>query len=428
MPHGYELVCAACGARYADDGLMLHCARTHEPSFLRTEYVTKTFPRDPHDDGLYRYQKWLPVRRSVAGAPRTAVYRAEALGRVLGLGNLWVAFSGYWPERGAYLPTGSFKDLEAYTVLGRLPDDPPTLVIASAGNTAISFALACSQYQVPCLIFVPGGVVPLMAFRGPLDPSVKLVALDDGAGYSDAIAVADVVSQLPGHQAEGGARNVGRRDGLGTAMLAAYETLGRLPDYYVQAVGSGCGAIAAHEAARRIRAGHPGAGDLPRLILCQNAPYTPLRDLWRTGAIPPDLPNPNSVIAAELTNQNPPFLVRGGVNDVLTESNGDVIAADNTAARSAMALFETVEGIDIVPGAGVAVAALCAAAAEGRIPADALVLLHVTGGGRAKLAREGRLQAAEPDVRMPLQSRQALNEAFRTPEPGGRDRRRVINV
>jgi cysteate synthase len=401
MSHRYELVCAACDGRYPDDGLMLTCPRPHEPAFLRSRY-TGGPPAVRPAEGLARFEHWLPVRRSVAGAPAPAVYRAEHLGAALGLRELWVAFSGYWPRRGAFLPTGSFKDLEASTVLGRLPADPPTLVIASAGNTAIAFGRACSERGVSCLLFVPGDILPAMAFHGELAACVKLVAIDGGAAYSDAIAVADLVSQLPGHQSEGGARNVGRRDGLGTAMLAAYDVMGRLPQWYVQAVGSGAGAIAAHEAARRILAFDPSAGELPRHLLCQNEPYTPLHDLWHDGAVAEAMPHHDSVIATELTNRTPPFAVRGGVRDTLRESRGTMTTVTNTQAREAMAMFETLEGIDIVPGAGVALAALRAAVTAGRVRVEAPVLLHVTGGGRALLVREGRLRPIEPHVRMVL--------------------------
>lgn len=401
MSHRYELVCAACGGRYRDDGLMLTCPQPHEPAFLRTEY-TGELSAARSAEGLARFENWLPVRRSVAGAAAPAVYRAERLGAALGLAELWVAFSGYWPRRGAFLPTGSFKDLEASTVLGRLPDKPPILVIASAGNTAIAFGRACSERGISCLLFVPGDILPRMAFNGELAACVQLVAIDGGAAYSDAVAVADLVSQLPGHHAEGGARNVGRRDGLGVAMLAAYEAMGRLPQWYVQAVGSGAGAIAAHEAAVRIRAVDRAAGDLPRHLMCQNEPYTPLHDLWRDGAVADSLPHHDSVIATELTNRTPPFAVRGGVRDTLRENHGTMTTVTNVQAREAMVMFETLEGVDIVPGAGVALASLRVAVTAGRIPVDASVLLHVTGGGRALLAREGRLRRIEPDVRMVL--------------------------
>jgi len=188
--------------------------------------------------GLYRFGEWLPIVRTLPGAPGTVIYRGERLGRALGLSRLWIAFSGYWPERGADFPTGTFKDLEAYTVLGRLPDRCGPLVVASAGNTASAFGAACTRHGRPCLLIVPAAALPGLALREPLGPTVKLVVLDD-ADYTDAIAFAAEVARLPGFQLEGGARNVGRRDGLATPMYAAVEEIGRLPDFYVQAVGSG---------------------------------------------------------------------------------------------------------------------------------------------------------------------------------------------
>src|SRR5207248_2131147 len=197
---------------------------------------------------LYRFGEWLPIVRTPPGAPGTVIYRGERLGRALGLSRLWIAFSGYWPERGADFPTGTFKDREASAVRGRLPDGCGPLVVAPAGNTASAFGAACTRHGRPCLLIVPAAALPGLALREPLGPTVKLVVLDD-ADYTDAIAFAAEVARLPGFQLEGGARNVGRRDGLATPMYAAVEEIGRLPDFYVQAVGSGVGAIAVHEAA-----------------------------------------------------------------------------------------------------------------------------------------------------------------------------------
>ncbi len=67
--------------------------------------------------------------------------------------------------------------------------------------------------------------------------------------YYDAIQIAEKVQSLPGFTPEGGARNIARRDGMGTVMLDAALTLGRMPDHYFQAVGSGTGGISAWEAA-----------------------------------------------------------------------------------------------------------------------------------------------------------------------------------
>ncbi|WNM31470.1 cysteate synthase [Streptomyces sp. Li-HN-5-11] len=391
----YRIVCSACGTSSEDDGLILDCPRPHEPAFLHTEY-SATGTRGVEGGGLFRYAPLLPVARTLPGIGGPVVHRAERLGRRIGLNRLWVAFNGYWPDRGAQLPTCTFKDLEAYTVLGRLPAEPPVLVIPSAGNTAAAFAWAATRHRVPCLLVVPAPALERLRFPGPLDPCVRLVVLDGTATYSDAIACADLLAALPGHHAEGGSRNVGRRDGLGTVMLAAAEVLGRLPDTYVQAVGSGTGAIGAHEAAHRTR----GDGEaLPRLLMCQNAPFAPLHAAWHsTGPAPAH--REHEPLARELTNRRPPFTIRGGVRDVLSESGGDVLCTDNEAALAAMALFEETEGIDIEPGAGVAMAALADAVHAGRVRRDELVLLNITGGGRARQARDLPLVPAEPWLRV----------------------------
>jgi cysteate synthase len=398
----YVVVCPLCGGRQEDDGLSLACPEPHGPALLQTEYEQPSLGPSPGRDGIFRYRDWLPVVRDVPGSGRTVVFRDERLGRLLGLSNLWVAFNGYWPERGADLETATFKALEAYAVLGRLPAHPPVLVVASAGNTAAAFGAIASRQRVPCLLVVPGRGLGRIRLRQPLDPSVRLVVLD-GADYADAIALADTVARWPLFAAEGGVRNVGRRDGLATVLYAAHEEMGRLPDHYFQAVGSGAGAIAVHEAARRIARGTGEA--LPRLTLCQNAPFTPIADAWRAGGVPVHRPAEDArraiaqVCADELANRRPPYSVPGGVHDALTQSAGTVMVAANAAVRAALETFREVHSIDVEPAAGVALACLRDAVSSGRVEREATVLLNVTGGGRARLASEHELIQPEPHVR-----------------------------
>ncbi|CAM5714548.1 cysteate synthase [Streptomyces badius] len=54
------------------------------------------------------------------------------------------------------------------------------------------------------------------------------------------------------------------------------------------------------------------------------------------------------------------------------------------------------------PAAAVAVASLFTAVAEGRVPRNASVLLNITGGGRARMARDHTLRQAEPHLRVRL--------------------------
>ncbi|MHC3475017.1 cysteate synthase [Streptomyces sp. 7R007] len=404
----YELVCSYCGLRQEDDGLILECRGNHPPALLTTRYDTAEFSPRSDQQGLFRYQDWLPVARILPGAGGPVVYRSRGLASVLGMPNLWIAFNGYWPERGARLHTGTFKEYEAYTVLGRLAADRTVLTTASSGNTGAAFAWACSRTRTPCLVLVPKKGLARMRFSEPLRPCVNLVVIDDG-DYPDAIALADAVARLPSFQIEGGIRNVGRRDGLATVLLAAYEVMERLPAHYFQAVGSGTGAIAVLEAAKRLA--RPAGEPLPALRLCQNRPFTPIHDAWNrnpafTAGVSPQRYRDviRNVHADELTNWAPPYEVRGGVRDALQESRGDVLTADNAAVVAARRTFLEREGIDIEPAAGVAVACLLDAVANGTVERDAVVLVNITGGGRLRQADDQRLVPAEPGLRVSVKT------------------------
>jgi cysteate synthase len=204
--------------------------------------------------------------------------------------------------------------------------------------------------------------------------------------------------------------NVARRTGLGTTLLSAVEAIGRLPDYYFQAVGSGAGGIGVHEAARLlIRDGRFG-DRFPRLMLSQNLPFVPLYTSWTAGrrelvAIDPDDGRRQimQIAAHVLSNRQPPYSVRGGVFDVLTESAGLMLAADNLETLPRLQLFEEMEGIDIDPASAVAFATLLKAARSGMLEQDALVLLNVTGGGRHRLHRDRSLIPARPVLQIDQQ-------------------------
>jgi cysteate synthase len=406
----YQLTCPACGLVFDDDGLLLACPRPHAPTLLTTRYASRTLECNRRALGMDRYRCWLPARNRLAHTPRTVTYQSRRLSLILRLPNLWITFSGYWPERGATLETATFKELEVFGVLSRIPRYGfRALVVASAGNTAAAFARSSSENDVPCLIIVPASGMEKMRFAQRLGPCVKIICLTGGAAYSDAISLAERIAEEDGFVGEGGVKNVGRRDGMATAMLNAVETIGRLPDYYFQAIGSGAGAIAAHEAAKRLVKDSRFGRALPRLMLSQNLPFTPIYDSWKTGRrdfveTEADAARAltKKIMAAVLSNQRPPYSIAGGVFDVLSESQGDMAAVDNQEVSQAMELFERCEGIDIEPAAGVALAALRRAAKSGGIGPDATVLLHITGGGAGKRASERALLSVLPDLEIPL--------------------------
>lgn len=384
----YTLRCRLCGKVLTDDGLVLVHDACNPPALLQTVYAAaKPTPREELT-GMFRYRDWLPIRRTYPESSGAVAYRSEALAESLNLENLFVTFSGYWPERGAYLRTCTFKELEAYAVLARLPDRfNDVLVIASAGNTARAFIYTCSRYRIRALVIVPEWSLPMLWQENEINDCVRVIAVGGNSDYADVIALAGDVCVKDGFVAEGGALNVARRDGLGTTVLACAEAAGRIPDEYFQAVGSGTGAIAAWETSMRLRQNQVFPGGPMRLHVAQNLPFAPIYESWThdsrelIAVKTPSSFTPDKPYAAVLFNRRPPYGIAGGLYDALYATKGSAYGIPNEEACAAANLFEKTEGIDIDPAAAVAVACLIRCAAEGKVQSNACIMLNITGGG-----------------------------------------------
>jgi len=398
MTDKYGLVCAACGGPVTGS----RCSRCPD-ALVRTEYWKSDFAPSDHP-GIFRYLDWLPSSEAVETPIGPAVYRSERLAERLGLSRLYVAFNGYAPELEARNMTGSFKDFEALPTLLRFRDEAKTsIVVASAGNTARAFAYAGALLEFPVYLVVPEAMRSKLWI--PIRPTeaIRLVVISGSHDYTAAIRFAALLTERLGLAPEGGARNVARRDGMGTSVLEFARVVGELPRHYVQAVGSGTGAIAAWEAAiRLIRSGRFGA-ILPTLHLAQNAPFTPIHDAWSAGTpirpetdVPEQLARIRAIVADVLANRNPPYSIPGGVADALHATSGRTYAVTNAKIAAAQSLFEQSEGPPISPEAGAAVAALSEAAASGAVLHDESILLNITGNNDALLRRDYHLHPLEP--------------------------------
>ncbi len=404
-PH-YTLQCTLCGAEYSANPFQLKCTVPHEPALLRAVYRATALTVNPHLPGVFQFSDWLPVERwlDVSGKPIT--YKGTRLGQYLGLEHLYISFNGYWPERDASLTTGSFKELEAPAVLARIPKDHPrTLVLASAGNTGRAFATLCSALEIPLCLVLPEQNLQAIWSQAPFHPCVRLVVVAGGGDYSDAIALAQLISQLDGYFPEGGAANVGRRDGMGLTVVDAAVTLGHIPDHYIQAVGSGTGGISAWEAnLRLLQDGRFGTRRMT-LHLAQNLPFAPMVNAWAAGdrqlapvseaAAKKQI---EGVAAKVLTNRSPAYALKGGVYDALKATRGHLYGVRNDAAALAQRLFRALEGIDISPASGVAVAALQQAVATQKIERGDSVLLNITSGGIDRLRQDYCLHHLRPSL------------------------------
>jgi len=376
------------------------CPNGHA-SLLRAEYAKKqlTVRNLP---GIFRFSDWLPIHGSLPADAGPVTFRSEALSRELGLPNLFIGFNGYWPERGGTILTCSFKELEALPTVVRMQEQrPATLVIASAGNTGRAFLQVSALTGIPVVVVVPETAVPRLWTTAPVNNAVVIAVKGD---YTDAIRFSRGICTLPQFLEEGGAKNVARRDGMGTVMLDAAVTLGRIPDYYFQAIGSGTGGIAAYEAALRLIGDGRFGTRLPQLHLSQSMPFVPMVTAWnerRRHLVPEiDMPDAQASIAKVysdvLTNREPPYAIAGGVFDTLTATDGHMYAVSNDEARAAGKLFMDLEGIDLDPAAAVCTASLIRASENGQIDKEKSVLLNITGGGYRRVREDHTLIPVQP--------------------------------
>ena len=408
----YKLINVATGHVFEDRGWTLDDPDGQAPSLVRAVYEQKQLTVASDEQlGLYKYADWLPIRRFLSRPSCPITYKSEALARHLGLSNLFITFSGWWPERGARMTTCSFKETEAYTVCARLGKEhcDEVLVVASAGNTARAFAKVCSDNGIKLMLCVPQDNIKALWFDKPLNDCVKLITTASGSDYFDAIQLSNYVCEMKGFLAEGGAKNIARRDGMSTTMLSAVTHIGQIPDYYFQAVGSGTGAIAAWEANLRFIEDGRFGKKKTHLMVSQNKPFVPMYEAWRQDSralLPYDAEQARhdaaSICAPVLSNRKPPYSLAGGLYDALKDSDGDILAVSNEEAQAAKKLFLETEGRDIYSAAGVALASLIQAVNNKKVKPNDIIMLNITGGGEKEFQEAHQLHYLMPSHVFPI--------------------------
>ena len=401
----YHLKNVADGREFEDSGWTLADPEYESPSLIQAVYENKRFTPREDLDGIYRYAEWMPIKRILKHSNAPVTYKSKGLAALLGLENLYITFSGWNPKIGAKMRTCSFKETEAYSILARMDEkEKRILIVQSAGNTARAFAQVCSDNRIPVVICVPQDNIHDLWFRKQLRKCVKLIAVPHGCDYYDAIALGEKLATDPRFMLEGGAKNIARRDGMGTTILSCVEQMGRIPDAYFQAVGSGTGAIAAWENACRLAEdGRFGENNM-RVYVAQNSPFSLMYDAWKAGSrslpeITPEEGRHKSemILAKVLSNRKPPYGIPGGLYDVLKQSNGDFFLASNNDIIYWLMQFRNREGYELLPAPCTAVAALAQAVRDGVVKKDEYIMLNCTGGGTLSAMSKGFVHK-EPDL------------------------------
>jgi cysteate synthase len=395
MSH-FKIRCRNCNKVL--DGMYCAFCEHCQGALLVTEYLEREFRVDRTDNSIWRYN-WVPVHSPQTHVTPPVVYRSEGLARELGLENLHIIFNGYHPAMGALVETCTFKEFEAAMVLENAREnDVDGLVVASAGNTARAFAHLSSRSGFPVIIVVPLMCIGEMWYL-KTSVDVPTLIVSDG-DYSDAIDMAKRIALVADMPYEGGVKNIAKRDGLGVVLLETVSVLGRLPDHYFQAVGSGAGAIAAWEMCERFQGDERFRGIIPKLHLAQNLPFAPMTKAWHRGERELAKEDLDPALIAQistrvLSTRYPAYSVKGGVYDALRATDGKMYGVTNDEMQRSKELFERCEGVDIVPAAAVAVGALAQAVENGAVGRSDVIALNITGGGEDLIKAEGKVARVE---------------------------------
>jgi cysteate synthase len=394
----YKLKCLSCN-RIIEDNYTNKCNKCN--AFLRTQYGKKQL--DIKDDlpGIWKYIDWLPVNNYFETDTSIKTYKSEGLAKELRLNNLYISCAGYFPEIGVRNKACTFKELESVPTYQRMKEKKKKgIILASAGNTGISFAYMSHVTKITAIIVIPQSSSLMVPY--PEIDTVRLIAVQ-GNDYFSAIHLASRIKK-EGYVSEGGASNIARRDGMALVMVDAAFTIKTLPDHYFQAVGSGTGAISVWEAVLRLIDDQRFGKTKPKLHISQNHPFNPIHNAWSRKANKIDKnkdvsnagANINKVKAMMLTNRRPPYSVIGGVYDALTDTNGETYAVTNKEIDSAAKLFYELEGIDIPAEPAVAIGSLIQAIKQKKVNKNDKILLNLTGAGFERIKKDHGIYRLKP--------------------------------
>ena len=384
------LVCRECGRHYSLEPIFV-CEDCFGP--LEAEYALLRYSgaelRERIERGpvsIWRYEDLLPVPRVPEWdlAPGfTPLVRADRLGQVLGLRNLYL-------KNDTRNPTWSFKDRVVAVALAAVRHFEFTVFsCASTGNLANAVAAHAAKAGLRAVVFIPTGlerakVVTTAVYRptvveveGTYD-DVNRLCLEIGEEHHWAIAN---VNLRPYYS-----------EGAKTLAFEVAEQLGwRAPDRVVVPVASGNMFVKIHKGFEEFQR----LGVIPqhtvRMTAAQAEGCGPIATAYRENSdrVVPVKPQ---TLAKSLAIGSP---ADGAyVLDLARRTEGGVESVTDAEAVDAIRLLAETEGLFTEPAGGVTIGVLQKLAAAGVIGSDEVTVAYITGIGlKALEAVEHAVQA-----------------------------------
>jgi threonine synthase len=373
------LRCRECGAEYELQATHV-CEACFGPLDVRYDYdaIRRVVSRERIEAGpptMWRYRDLLPLEDGAPvvslGEGFTPLVRAERLGAVLGLRNLYL-------KNDSMNPTNSFKDrVVSVAVSWARAHGFETIGCASTGNLANSVAAYAARAGLECYVFVPDDTEnEKLVATGVFEPNVISVR-----GTYDEVnrLCSQIADELPWAFCNINVRPF-YAEGSKTLTYETAEQLGwRLPDEIVIPIASGCQFVRHRRAVQELlELGLVDGADLPRLTGAQALGCAPVYNAWRDGTdrVTPVRP---STIARSIAIGNPSdgtYVVR-----IARETGGVVEAVTEEEIVDAIRLLARTEGIFTETAGGVTIGVLAKLARAGRWDGDEVIVAYVTGHG-----------------------------------------------
>ncbi|MGA9115613.1 MAG: threonine synthase [Bacteroidota bacterium] len=389
-PHGDILTCPACG----EEGIL-----DVESDLESIRSALTREPLEGRPPTLERYRDFLPVSPSIAFPPLAAgwtpVVRAERLGRIAGLRELFLKDDGR-------NPTASFKDRASIVGVMKAGEfGYGTIACASTGNAASSLAGIAAASGLPCVIFVPEAapepkLTQLLIFGA--------VVFRVRGTYEDAFRLSALSCRAFGWYSRNSGTNPFLVEGKKTAGLeVAEQTAGSPPDWVAVPVGDGCTVGGIGKGLREMAAlGRLRAA--PRLLGIQAEGASPIAHAFGgTGSLIPAVPRTLADSIAVGTPRNwrrALHEIRSSGGAMVTVEDGEILEAMRLCARHA--------GVFAEPAAAAALAGLLKAVRTGVISAGESALVMITGNGLKDIRSARRAAGTEFTVDPDLDQVRAL--------------------
>ncbi len=377
MARTLGLKCRECGREYSLEPMHV-CEYCFGPLEVVYDYdeIKKRVSRGKIQEGpksLWRYIDLLPVEEPRVGlsAGFTPLRKAENLGKVLGLENLYIK------DDSVNHPTLSFKDrVVAVAISKAIEFGFDTAACASTGNLANSVASHSAQAGLNCFVFIPANLESQKIY-GSLVFAPTVVAVE--GTYDDVNRLCSEIA----NELQWAFVNINIRpfyaEGSKTLAFEVVEQLGwRAPDAVVAPAASGSLVTKIWKGLKELLMVGLIEEMNTRVYGAQAEGCSPIAQAWREGRdfIKPVRPN---TIAKSIAIGNP----ADGIYalQVTKESRGDWETATDEEIIEGIKLLAETEGIFTETAGGTTIAVLKKLAQKGAFRKDEVVVAYITGNG-----------------------------------------------